>query len=481
MSNKLKELILIGGGGHCHACIDVIELENKYKIIGILDTQEKVGSLVLGYPVIGTDKDIASLAKTNRYFLITVGKVNHSDLRKNLFNKVQDSSGIFATIISPRAYISQTAVIQEGCIIMHDALINTNSIIESNCIINNKALVEHDCIVGAHSHISTSTVINGSVSIGEDCFIASHAVVIQNSIIPDNSFIKANSIFPSKKIKPIAFLTTLYPTEEVYIDAFLSSLTSQTYQHFHLIVVNDGYEDFDFFKKRYNNLTIIELSSTGNIAKNREIMLKYAKQNNYQFAVLGDIDDTFSNNRIELSIKALQENDIVVNDLNIMNMQNITVDKLYSKRLDDQQLICSTFITDKNVFGLSNTAINLKKVPLSCIEFPKELIAVDWYFFSLLLCKGLKARFINQATTYYRQHGSNTIGHATFDKQRIQKIFSVRLIHYKYMKNIYNEFESLYLKTVKTIEQLEDETYLIELLSKNTLLVSPLWWEVLEE
>ncbi len=33
--NKPK-LILVGAGGHCRSCIDVIEQENKFEIIGML-------------------------------------------------------------------------------------------------------------------------------------------------------------------------------------------------------------------------------------------------------------------------------------------------------------------------------------------------------------------------------------------------------------------------------------------------------------
>ena len=28
----MDSLFLVGGGGHCHACIDVVEAGNKYKI-----------------------------------------------------------------------------------------------------------------------------------------------------------------------------------------------------------------------------------------------------------------------------------------------------------------------------------------------------------------------------------------------------------------------------------------------------------------
>ena len=35
-----EEIILIGGGGHCKSCIDVIEQEGKYQIAGIVDLPE---------------------------------------------------------------------------------------------------------------------------------------------------------------------------------------------------------------------------------------------------------------------------------------------------------------------------------------------------------------------------------------------------------------------------------------------------------
>ena len=37
----MKKIILIGGGGHCKSCIDVIEIEKKYKIEGIFEKKKK--------------------------------------------------------------------------------------------------------------------------------------------------------------------------------------------------------------------------------------------------------------------------------------------------------------------------------------------------------------------------------------------------------------------------------------------------------
>ena len=38
-----EKIVLIGGGGHCKSCIDIIEREGKYEILGIIDKKEFVG------------------------------------------------------------------------------------------------------------------------------------------------------------------------------------------------------------------------------------------------------------------------------------------------------------------------------------------------------------------------------------------------------------------------------------------------------
>ena len=55
-----KNLILVGGGGHCKSVIEAAESAG-YNILGVLDTPENVGKQVLAYSVIGTDDDILPL------------------------------------------------------------------------------------------------------------------------------------------------------------------------------------------------------------------------------------------------------------------------------------------------------------------------------------------------------------------------------------------------------------------------------------
>jgi sugar O-acyltransferase (sialic acid O-acetyltransferase NeuD family) len=191
---ETKELILIGGGGHCKSCIDVIQANGVYSILGILDLEENKGKDVMGYPIIGTNEDIPGFIEKQVSFLITVGSIGNQSKRIELFNLVRELGGKFASIVSPTAYVSATAVLGAGTIVMHQACINADAEIGCNCIINTKALIEHDARIGSHCHISTGAIVNGGTEVGENCFFGSGAVSKQYISIPAGSFIKANSI-----------------------------------------------------------------------------------------------------------------------------------------------------------------------------------------------------------------------------------------------------------------------------------------------
>jgi len=190
-----KTLVLIGGGGHCKSCLDVIEQSEQFKVVGILDKLERVGQVVLGYDIIGTDEQIDRLVAEGHEFLITVGQIRSSQLRQKLFAKLQECQAILAIVISPRAYVSKHALVEEGTIIMHDVLINADAQIGKNCIINSKSLIEHDVVVEDHCHISTSAVLNGGVVIKKGTFFGSNAVSKEYVDTKNEAFIKAGSLF----------------------------------------------------------------------------------------------------------------------------------------------------------------------------------------------------------------------------------------------------------------------------------------------
>ena len=206
----------------------------------------------------------------------------------------------------------------------------------------------------------------------------------------------------------IAFLTTIFPMKKQFLIDFFNSLNNQTHDNFDVVVVNDGYSNFNEIKLKYSKLNIVELEYSNTPAKNREYGINYCIERKYDILIFGDSDDYFSNNRVELALEALNSNDIVVNDVSLFDNDGTYEDMYISNRLENDSKVNFNYIKNKNIFGLSNTALKINI--LSKVSFDKDLVAVDWYLYKGLLKNGCKAIFTNKAITYYRQHKDNTVG-----------------------------------------------------------------------
>lgn len=191
----MKKLILIGGGGHCKSCIEVIESTGKFEIIGILDLPSKKGEKILDYEVIGSDDDITHFVQKGiQNFFVTLGQIKSADLKKKVFNNIYESGGVSPTIVSKYAIVSSRAKINAGTIIMHGAIVNADVVIGKNCIINTMANVEHDVTIGNHVHVSTGATINGNVEIGNEVLVGSNSVIRNVIQICDKVVIGAGSV-----------------------------------------------------------------------------------------------------------------------------------------------------------------------------------------------------------------------------------------------------------------------------------------------
>ena len=184
--------ILIGGGGHCKACIDVIE-STEHTIAGILD-RDAGGNKVFNYSILGGDDEIEKLIARGHKFLITIGQIKSAASRVHLYEKIIGLNGKLAIVFAASALISKYATVGKGTIVMHHAVINASATVGNNCIINTKALIEHDCFIDDHTHISTGVIINGHCHIGKRVFVGSNSVVIPGIKIGDEVIVGAGSV-----------------------------------------------------------------------------------------------------------------------------------------------------------------------------------------------------------------------------------------------------------------------------------------------
>lgn len=271
--------------------------------------------------------------------------------------------------------------------------------------------------------------------------------------------------------KKTAFLTTIFPLEKKYLQQFFSSLQQQSYSNFDVIIINDGYEDFSVLQDEFFDLNIVELVYSGTPSQNRQYGINYVKQQKYEFLIFGDSDDFFDPKRVEVSLEYLQEFDIVINDIALFKNSEVYENKYISNRLEDGDEISLDFILDKNIFGLSNTALKVSILDLDSTTFDSGLVAVDWFLYTKLLLKKYRAVFTNQVQTYYRQYDSNTVGLGIRTSDTILKNRLIKSKHYELLSGEHSAFEILNAKEIEL--QLKSDFF--ELLQRK--IEFPLWWE----
>jgi sugar O-acyltransferase (sialic acid O-acetyltransferase NeuD family) len=172
-------ILLMGAGGHARACIDVIEQEGRFVVAGLIGLPDEVGTRILGYPVLGTDRDLPLLLGDDAHALVVVGQIKTPEPRVRLFDLLERHGCKLPVIVSPRAYVSPHGSIGAGTIVMHGAVVNAGAVVGRNCIINSQSLIEHDTVIGDHCHIATAATINSGVHIGPATFVGSNCSVRQ--------------------------------------------------------------------------------------------------------------------------------------------------------------------------------------------------------------------------------------------------------------------------------------------------------------
>jgi sugar O-acyltransferase (sialic acid O-acetyltransferase NeuD family) len=188
----MSGLVFLGGGGHCRSVVDVARKAGR-QLIGVIDRVESESGSVLDCPIIGSDDDICKYI-AEAEFIVTVGAIKSAATRIRLYESVKSLGGRLATLISPMACVSDYAIIGDGTVVMHSAVVNAASSIGENCIINTGANIEHDVTVGDHTHVSTGVMVNGGCQIGRGVFIGSGSVLVQGISVADDVVIGAGSV-----------------------------------------------------------------------------------------------------------------------------------------------------------------------------------------------------------------------------------------------------------------------------------------------
>ena len=162
----MKRLVILGAGGYGRTVADVAE-QLGYSTI-VLDDADSA------HPF----STFSSYIDSSTSFIPAFG---NNAFRMEWINRIEESGGQLTTLIHPTAYISPTATISSGCVILPHAIVNTDVVVGKGCIINLGAIVDHGCILEQGVHIAPGAIVKGENRIAKCSKIEAGEVVERGS------------------------------------------------------------------------------------------------------------------------------------------------------------------------------------------------------------------------------------------------------------------------------------------------------------
>ena len=154
---KMKNLLILGAGGHGHVVAEtarsMTDAEGKplYDKISFLDD--------LKPEAIGKLSEMPLFKKEYQEVFPAFGSYEQ---RLEMYTKAKRFGFTIPVLIHPEAYVSPSATIGEGTVILPKAVVHTGADIGKVCILSIGSLTDHDCVLEDGVHLDCGAIIKGS-------------------------------------------------------------------------------------------------------------------------------------------------------------------------------------------------------------------------------------------------------------------------------------------------------------------------------
>ncbi|MGE5373178.1 MAG: acetyltransferase [Solirubrobacterales bacterium] len=189
-----RPLIIVGAGGHARVLLDALESSGE-EVLFFTDPHPELANGRCGrYVVHGSDDKIKKYIPDEVLLVNGVGSTRDTGPRKAVYESFKKLGYAFSSVIHPAAVISPQAVLEEGVQIMAGAVLQTGCRIGKNTIINTRAAIDHDCQIGEHVHIAPGAVLSGNVRIGNGTHLGIGVIILQGITVGANCLIGAGAV-----------------------------------------------------------------------------------------------------------------------------------------------------------------------------------------------------------------------------------------------------------------------------------------------
>ena len=200
----MKDLIILGSGGHARSVISVANSMKKWNIKAIVDFNFKgMNELINDVPVQSFDQTIKKINPLNANVFIAIG--NNLE-RFNIYKKIKKYKFSYPNLIHPLAFLDPTSKIGNGNYIGQFSNVGAYSKIGDFNIINTHSNIEHEVSIENFNQLSPGAIICGRSSLKCKTFMGANSVIIDKLKIAEDTTIGAGAVV----LKDIEFPNNTY-------------------------------------------------------------------------------------------------------------------------------------------------------------------------------------------------------------------------------------------------------------------------------
>ncbi|MBF0371187.1 MAG: acetyltransferase [Magnetococcales bacterium] len=190
------KIIMVGGGGHARVLWEVlVRTDQTKRVIGLIDPDPQAAAKGFpNLPLLGDDNALDRFDGAEVTLINGLGSVGNSRVRAGLFETRVAQGFQFESLLHPGAILASKIQSGMGFQLMAGAVVQPGCVVGRNVLINTRAVVDHDCHVADHVHVAPGAVLSGSVQVGAGSHIGAGATVLQGVRIGRRVIVGAGAV-----------------------------------------------------------------------------------------------------------------------------------------------------------------------------------------------------------------------------------------------------------------------------------------------
>lgn len=211
----------------------------------------------------------------------------------------------------------------------------------------------------------------------------------------------------------VAVCTSIYEAARPFLSGYLDGVRALSAVLPHppvLVLANDGFLGPDqAFSDVAGTVHVVD-GRAGGLGGVRRKMIGAALASNCEAVIFCDFDDSLLSGAAN-HLAVLEAADISFGDLELIDASGAVIAASFFGSADIPDCVESpSDLINHNFLGFSNTAMRREAIHAEAANIPDNQLAADWWFFSMLVESGVRAKKCQGAVAKYRQHDGSTLG-----------------------------------------------------------------------